>query len=52
MDKQKLILTIETLIEYNKWRRGLIKQSPNASLVGESIDLLVDLVSTEILTKK
>lgn len=52
MDKQKLITSIETLKEYNKWRRGLIKQSPNASLVGESIDFLVDLIATEILNKK
>jgi hypothetical protein len=51
MDKQKIIKSLETLKDYNKWRRGLIKESPNASLIGESIEFLIDLVTIEILNK-
>jgi hypothetical protein len=51
MDKQKVEKAVETLKSYNKWRRGLIKESPNASLIGESIDFLTDLITTELLTK-
>lgn len=50
IDKQKVQKTIDFLREYNKWRRGQLKKEPiNATTVGESIDYLIDLVSTEIL---
>jgi hypothetical protein len=52
MDKQKIIVAIETLKDYNKWRRGQLRESPNATSIGESIDFIIDLISTEILNKK
>lgn len=53
VDKQKIQKTIDLLSDYNKWRRGQLKKEPiNASLVGESIDYIIDLVSTEILKIK
>ena len=52
MDRQKIINSISVLREYNQWRRGLVKESPNASLVGESIDYLVDLITIQILNKQ
>jgi hypothetical protein len=51
-DKQKIIKALDTLRDYNKWRRGQIKDSPNASLIGESIEFVLELISTEILNKK
>jgi len=51
MDRQKIQKAIETLKDYNKWRRGNLKEMPNASLIGESIDLLTDLITKEILNK-
>lgn len=52
LDKQKTIKALDTLRDYNKWRRGQIKESPNASLIGESIEFVLELISTEILNKK
>lgn len=52
MDRQKIINAIETLKDYNKWRRGQLKDSPNATSIGESIELVIDLITTEILNKK
>ena len=51
MDRQKIIKALETLKDYNKWRRGQLNEMPNATLIGESIEYVVDLISTEILTK-
>lgn len=51
MDKQKIIKALDTLKDYNKWRRGQLKEMPNASLIGESIEFLIDLVTIEILNK-
>lgn len=52
MDKQKIQKVVDTLRDYNKWRRGLLKESPNASLVGESIDFVIELLGNEYLNKK
>lgn len=52
MDRQKIIKAIETLKDYNRWRRGNLKESPNATSVGESIDILTDLITIEILNKQ
>ena len=52
MDKQKIRLALETLRDYNKWRRGNLKEMPNATLTGESIEFLIDLVYKEILNEK
>jgi hypothetical protein len=52
MDRQKIIVALETLRDYNRWRRGQLKVMPNATLIGESIELVIDLISTEILNKK
>lgn len=52
LDKQKIMLYLDTLKDYNAWRRGTLKESPNASLVGESIDNVIELILTEILNNK
>jgi hypothetical protein len=52
LDKQKIIRALDTLREYNKWRRGKINESPNASSIGESIDYVIEFISTEVLNKK
>lgn len=52
MDRQKIIIALDTLKDYNKWRRGQLRESPNASSIGESIEFVIDLITTEILNKK
>lgn len=52
LDRQKIIRALDTLRDYNKWRRGQIKESPNASFIGESIDYVIEFISTEVLNKK
>jgi hypothetical protein len=52
MDKQRLQKAVDVLRDYNKWRRGLLKECPNASLVGESIDFVIELLGNEFLNKK
>lgn len=52
MDKTKILKAVETLKEYNKWRRGKTDIMPNATFTGESIDLLIELVTKEILEKR
>lgn len=51
MDKQKLQKAIDTLKDYNRWRRGNLKESPNATLVGESIDLLTNFLTSEMINR-
>ena len=52
MDRQRILKALETLKDYNRWRRGQLKEMPNATLIGESIEFLTELVSTEVLNNK